>query len=77
MLKKIIFANFQRIIDYFTLNLKLRPYIWVWDPGSVKYLFRIPDSKNTGSGFATLVKSKVSSLTFQVMSRLGITELKW
>jgi hypothetical protein len=45
MLKKIIFANFQRIIDYFTLNLKLRPYIWVWDPGSVNYLFRIPDSK--------------------------------
>ena len=40
----------------------------------------LPDpgfKKGTGSGFATLVKSKVSSLTFQVMFRFGITELKW
>jgi hypothetical protein len=35
MLKKIIWANFQRIIDLFTQKVvKKLSKIWVWDPGS-------------------------------------------
>jgi hypothetical protein len=43
-LKKKIWANFQRIIVLFTQKIvnKLSK-IWVWDPGSGKNLFRIPD----------------------------------
>jgi hypothetical protein len=55
VLKKKIWANFQRIIELFTQKIvnKLSK-IWVWDPGSGKNLFRIPDpgsrgQKGTGS----------------------------
>jgi hypothetical protein len=46
VLKKKIWANFQRIIKLFPQNIvnKLSK-IWVWDPGSGKNLFRIPESK--------------------------------
>jgi hypothetical protein len=54
-LKKKISANFQRIIELFTQKIvnKLSK-IWVWDPGSGKNLFWIPDpgsrgQKGTGS----------------------------
>jgi hypothetical protein len=44
MLKKKIWANFQRIIELFTKNIVTKlSKIWVWDPGSGKNLFRIPD----------------------------------
>ncbi len=62
MLKKIIWANFQRIIELFTQNnVNKLPKIWVWDPGSGKNLFRIPDpgikkAPDPRSGSATLVK---------------------
>jgi hypothetical protein len=44
MLKKIIWANFQIIIEIFTQKIvnKLSK-IWVWDPGSGKNPFRFPD----------------------------------
>jgi hypothetical protein len=44
MLKKKIWANFQRIIKLFTQKIvnKLSK-IWIWDPGSGKNLFLIPD----------------------------------
>jgi hypothetical protein len=44
MLKKNIWANFQRIIALFTQKIVTKlSKIWVWDPGSGKNLFRIPD----------------------------------
>jgi hypothetical protein len=44
MLKRIIWANFQRIILLFTQKIvnKLSK-IWVWDPGSGENIFWIPD----------------------------------
>ncbi len=42
--KKKIWANFQRIIELFTQKIVTKlSKIWVWDPGSGKNLFRIPD----------------------------------
>jgi hypothetical protein len=66
MLKKKIWANFQRIIEVFTQKiLTMLSNIWVWDPGSEirdpeKNLSRIPDpgvkkATDLGSGSATLV----------------------
>jgi hypothetical protein len=57
MLKKIIWANFQRII------VNKLSKIWVWDPrsGIRKDLFRIPDpevKKAPDPGSATLIKNK-------------------
>ncbi len=44
MLKKKIWANFQIIIELFTQKIVTKLLkIWVWDPGSGKNLFRIPD----------------------------------
>jgi hypothetical protein len=44
MLKKKIWANFQRIVEVFTQKIfNMLSNIWVWDPGSGKNLFRIPD----------------------------------
>ncbi len=44
MLKKKIWHNFPRIIEVFTQKIVTKPSkIWVWDPGSGKNLFRIPD----------------------------------
>jgi hypothetical protein len=44
MLKKEIWANFQRIIELFTQKIVSKlSKIWVWDPESVINLFRIPD----------------------------------
>jgi hypothetical protein len=60
VLKKKKWANFQRIIKLFTQKIvnKLSK-IWIWDPGSGKNLFRIPDpgvkkAPDPGSGSATL-----------------------
>jgi hypothetical protein len=60
MLKKKIWANFQRIIEVFTQKFFTKlSKIWIWDPGSGKKLFRIPDpgvkkALDPGSGSATL-----------------------
>ncbi len=44
VLKKKIWANFQRIIEPFTQKIVTKlSKIWLWDPGSGKNLFRIPD----------------------------------
>jgi hypothetical protein len=44
MLKKKIWPNFPRIIEVFTQKIVTNPLkIWVWDPGSGKNLFWIPD----------------------------------
>jgi hypothetical protein len=59
MLKKKIWANFQRIIELFSQKIVSKlAEIWVWDPGSGKNLFRIPDpgvkkAPVPGSGSAT------------------------
>jgi hypothetical protein len=67
VLKKKIWANFQRITELFTRKIVTKlSKIWLWDPGfgirdpgSGKYLFRIPDpgvkkAPDPGSGSATL-----------------------
>jgi len=62
VLKKKIWANFQRIIELFTQKIVTKlSKIWVWDPrsGIRKNLFRIPDpgvkkAPDPGSGSATL-----------------------
>ncbi len=62
-LKKKIWANFQRIVEVFTPKIfNILSNIWVWDPGSGKNLFRIPDpgvkkAPDPGSGSATLQTS--------------------
>jgi hypothetical protein len=46
MLKKKIWANFQRIVEVFTQKIfNMLSNLWVWDPGSGKNLFRIQGSK--------------------------------
>jgi hypothetical protein len=68
VLKKNIWANFQRIIELFTQKIVTKlSYRWVWDPGSEirdsgsgKNLFRILDpgvkkAPDPGSGSATLL----------------------
>ncbi len=60
--EKKIWANFQRIIELFNQKIVSKSKlskIWVWDPGSGKNLFRIPDpgvkkAPDPGSGSATL-----------------------
>ncbi len=55
-------ASFQGIIEFFTQKFVTKlSKIWVWDPGSGKNLFRIPDpilgvkkAPDPGSGSATL-----------------------
>ena len=60
MLKKKIWADFQRIVEVFTQKIfNTLSNIWVWDPGSGKNLFWIPDPEvkmapDPGSGSATL-----------------------
>jgi hypothetical protein len=70
MLKKKIWAYFQKIVEVFTLKIfNMLSNIWVCDPGSEirnpgsrKNLFRIPDpgvkkapDPGSGSGSATLL----------------------
>jgi hypothetical protein len=60
MLKKKIWAHFQKIIALFTQKIVTKlSKIWVWDPRSGKNLFRIPDpgvkkAPDPGSGSSTL-----------------------
>jgi hypothetical protein len=45
VLKKKISANFQKIIELFAQKIVTKlSKVWVWDPGSGKNLFRIPDT---------------------------------
>jgi hypothetical protein len=59
--------NFQRIIEPFTQTIVTKlSKIWLWDPGSGKNLFRIPDpgvKKAPDPGSATLV-SRTEGLGF-------------
>jgi hypothetical protein len=44
LLKKKVWAKFQRIVELFTQKVVTKlSKIWVWDPGSGINLFRIPD----------------------------------
>jgi hypothetical protein len=65
MLKKKIWADFQRIVEVFTQKIfNTLSNIWVWDPGSGKNLFRIPDpgaKKAPDPGSATLVLGTILS----------------
>jgi hypothetical protein len=76
-LKKIIWANFQRMKELFTKKIvKKLLRIWVWDPGSGRNLFRIPDpgvkkAPDPGSGSATLdiIVEIVSFVSQKVLQR--------
>jgi hypothetical protein len=70
MVKKKIWANFQRIVEVFTQKIfNMLSNIWIWDPGSEirdpgsgKNLFRIADpgvkkAPDPGSGSATLLEN--------------------
>jgi hypothetical protein len=68
MPKKKIWANFQRFVEHFTKKIVTKTSKkLVWDPGSGKNLFRIPDpgvkkAPDPGSGSATLPLSLPSHL---------------
>jgi hypothetical protein len=75
VLKKKIWANFQRIIELFPQKIVTKlSKVWVWDPGSGKNLFRISDPGSRiqgskrhripypGSGSATLVPGALEAL---------------
>jgi hypothetical protein len=63
MLKKKIWANFQRIVEVFTKKIfKMLSNIWVWDPGSeirdpekTYSESRVQKGTDPGSGSATLI----------------------
>jgi hypothetical protein len=65
MLKKKIWATFQRIVEVFTQKIfNMLSNIWVWDPGSGIRRKPIPDpgvkkAPDPGSGSATLPKRRV------------------
>ncbi len=69
MLKKKIWTNFQRIIELFTLKCVTKlSTIWVWDPGSGKNLFQIPDpgvtkAPDPGSGSRIRIRNTGSCTT--------------
>jgi hypothetical protein len=83
VLKKKIWANFQRIIELFTQKIVTKlSKIWILDPGSGKNLFRIPDpgvkkAPDPGSGSATLstvLKNEDISLYKYYYSMLALSE---
>jgi hypothetical protein len=82
MLKKKIWANSQRIIDDFTQKMfTMLSNTWVWDPGSGKNLFRIPDlgvkkAPDPGSGSATLVSRTIKQITYQPVLRIRIRRIR-
>jgi hypothetical protein len=63
MLKKKNWANFHRIIELFTQKIVTKlSKIWVWDPGSGKNPFRIPDpgvKKASDPGFHIRIRNTV------------------
>jgi hypothetical protein len=63
MLKKNIWANFQRIVELFNQNIVTKfSKIWVWDPGSGKKPIADPGSRGQtpDPGSATLENPKLS-----------------
>jgi hypothetical protein len=84
VLKKTFWANFQRIIELFTQKIVTKlSKIWIWDPGSGKNLFRIPDpgvkkAPDPGSGSATLhpaLKNRnfiIFSILWVIFALLGL-----
>ncbi len=78
VLKKKIWANFQRFIELFTQKIvnKLSK-IWVWDPGSGKNLFHILDpgvkkAPDPGSGSATLCTTYLGGKLYPTRPRLNV-----
>jgi hypothetical protein len=78
MLKKKIWANFQRIIELFTKKIVTKlSKIWVWDPGSeIRYpgsgknLFRIRDPGSRGqkgTGFRIPGSGSATLVVMQLM----------
>jgi hypothetical protein len=74
MLKKKIWANFQRIIELFTQNIATNPSkIWVWDPGSgirKKTYSGSRGQKGTRSGSATLIRGITEGTLYNIVLRM-------
>jgi hypothetical protein len=69
VLKKKIWANFQRIIELFTQKIVIKlSKVWVWDPGVKK----APDP---GSGSATLPEMKLHSLVPNYYIHVYVSDL--
>ncbi len=89
MLKKKIWASFQRNLELFTQKFVTKlSQRWVWDPGSEirdpeKNLFRIPDpgpgvkkAPDPGSGSATLLPLQFLHVHFSHMTvRLSVLSI--
>ncbi len=71
VLKKKIWANFQRIIEIFSQKIVTKlSKVWVWDPGSGKNLFRIPDPGSRGqkgTGSRIRIRNTVFSTALQFL----------
>jgi hypothetical protein len=82
VLKKKIWANFQRIIELFTKKIvKKLLKIWSWDPGSGKNPFQIPDpgsrgQKGTGSRIRIRNTAKKNIFFLKLAHRHIIFSLK-
>jgi hypothetical protein len=70
MLKKIIWANFQRIIELFTQKIANKlSKIWVWDPGSEIREKPIPDP---GSGVKKAPDPESQNFNFNQQTQFKI-----
>jgi hypothetical protein len=88
MMKKKIWANFQRIIELFTQKIDTKlSKIWVWDPGSEIRKNSIPDPGSRGqkgtkrhliqdAGSATLIKIKIFSESFPHFRNIHCTTVQ-
>ncbi len=86
VLKKKIWANFQRIIELFTKNIVKKLWkIWSWDPGSEirdpgsgKNLFRIPNPGSRGQkGTGSLIRIRNTVCGSFLPSRIRIHWPDW
>jgi hypothetical protein len=79
-----MWANFQRIIELFTQKIVTKlSKVWVWDPGSGKNLFRIPDpgvkkAPDPRSGSATLQSTLIVQIVILLRrSFIQVKILEW
>ncbi len=79
VLKKKIWANFQRIIKLFTKKIVKKLFkIWSWDPGSE---IRDPEKTHSGSrgqkGTGSRIRNTDALLTYSYILALWVTRLRY
>jgi hypothetical protein len=66
VLKKKIWANFQRIIELFTQKIVTKlSKVWVWDPGSEIRKKSIPDPGSMGQKFPIQIQVSIFKINFE------------